>query len=264
MKKAIKFVLFILIVLVFSVVLFNSWFVKNSINTVGPQVLGVPVSVEKVRTFLLMGRINIKNLVIGNPDGFKTDNLFKLNELVIRFKPQSLLTGTIIINEISVISPEVTYEMSMGGSNIGALQERLAGDKKEEPKEEEEKPGKKIIIEKFVFNDGQVNLSLPGMMGTAMPIPLPAIEMKDIGKEDGGEGASFTDVIGKIFGAIFSSVTSVVTSSGKLIGDGAAAVGGAAADAGKAVGKGVADAVGDVIGIFGVKPDESAEEKKSE
>ncbi len=247
LKRILSGIVLLFLVLFVVVVFFASHVVRNTINTIGPVALGVPVSVDKVRAYPLRGKIHIQGLVIGNPEGFKTESLFRMGELHIDIAPRSMLTDTIIIREISVTAPEITYEMTLKGSNIGVLQKQLGGDAEEEPKPEEpepaaeEAPGKKVIIERFVLSDGKVSLSLPGMMGTALPLPLPTIELKDIGKEK--EGASVTEVISNVFGAIFKAVADVVTASGKLIGDGVSAIGGAAVDGVSAVGGAAVDGV---------------------
>ncbi|HMO03150.1 MAG TPA: hypothetical protein PKC67_10095 [Kiritimatiellia bacterium] len=296
MKKLLKFILVVVLLLVIALVFFAGPVVKNAVNQAGPGIMGVPVTLGDAKVSLLQGRIHLKDLVVGNPEGFKTDNLFAMGALNVEIDMASLFTDTIVVREIAVIRPEVTYEMTLSGSNVGALQEQMAGDAEpatDAPVEEEApapadeaKAGKRVIIEKFVLNEGQINLSLPAMMGTAVPLPLPPIELTDIGKE---KPEGLTDVIGDIFSAIFGAVTKVVTSSGKLLGDGvkavgqgaaavggvavdgvtavggvavdgAAAVGGAAVGAGKAVGKGVANAVGGVLNVLGGSGDEG--EKK--
>jgi hypothetical protein len=298
MKKLLKLILVLVLLLVIAIVFFAGPVVRNTVNKVGPGIMGVPVTLGDAKVSLLQGRIQLKDLVVGNPDGFKTDSLFAMGALNIDIDMASLFTDTIVVREIAVIGPEVTYEMTLSGSNVGALQEKMAGDPAETteaPAEaeapapaDEAAPGKKVVIEKFLLNEGQINLSLPAMMGTAVPLPLPPVELTDIGKE---KPAGLTDVVGKIFGAIFGAVTQVVTSSGKLLGDGvkavghgaaavggvavdgatavggaavdgvtavggaavdgAAAVGGAAVGAGKAVGQGVANAVGGVLNVLG-------------
>lgn len=267
-KKILGFGLVVLLVLAVIVIFLTSKVVENAINRAGPVALGVPVKVESVRAYPLRGNIHIKGLLIGNPEGFKTDHLFSMGELNVDVSARSLLTDTIIIHKIEVVAPEISYEMTLRGSNIGALQESLAGDKKDKEAEAEVETegGKKLIIENFIISDGMVRLSLPGMMGTAVPLPLPAIHLTDIGKEE--EGASLTDVIGKVFGAVFSAVTQVVSASGKLVGDGAkligegtVAVGGAAVDGVSAVGKGVAGAVGGVFNTLGGSKDEEKKDK---
>lgn len=281
MKKTIRIVLIVVVILFIGVMFFAGQLVKQSVNKLGPAVLGVDVSVGNVIVLPLRGLIRINDLVVGNPEGFKTDSLFKMTRLNIDIKMSSIFSDTIIVKDITVIGPEITYEKTLTDSNVSALEKKLGGDNAKKP--ETEKPddtagkegGKKVIIEHFALNEGQINLSLPGMMGSAIPIPLPALEMKDIGKDEDNSGASLTDVIGEIFSTIFSSVGKAVTSSGKLLGDGAkavgegamaagglavdgvSAVGGAVGDAGKAIGKGVAS-------LFGGGSDEEKSEKVSE
>jgi len=290
LKKILSIGLVVLLVLAIIVIFFASKVVENTINTVGPVAMGVPVKVESVRAYPLRGNIHIKGLIVGNPEGFKTDSLFSMGELNVDVSARSLLTDTIIIHKIEVVAPEISYEMTLKGSNIGALQDSLASDAEETETnaeaEVEKEGGKKLIIEHFVISDGKVKLSLPGMMGTAVPLPLPGIHLKDIGKEE--EGTSLTDVIGKVIGAVFATVTEVVSASGKLVGDGAkmigegavavggaavdgvsavggaavdgvTAVGGAAVDGVSAVGKGVAGAVGGVFNALGGSKDEKEE-----
>lgn len=277
MKTVLKFILFIFLAIILVMFFFGGPVIKNAVNKTAPIALGVPVSIGDAQLYPVRGILKLSDLVIGNPEGFKTESLFKMKELYFHFNVPSFFTKKVIIHEISIIGPEITYEATMNGSNVGVLQKNLEGDKekngdkpekKETPEPEDKKPGKKIIIEKFIMNEGRINLSVPGMMGTAMPILLPKIEMKDIGKENNQDGASRKEIRKTIFDAIFSSVIKVATSSGKLVGEGAKKigegaalisgaavdavgdVGGAAVDAGKAVGKGVAGAVGSVVGLF--------------
>jgi hypothetical protein len=269
MKKAIRIVLVALIVLLIALVFFTSHLVKNTINRVGPTLLGVPVSVAHVDISLIQGRVRLGDLVIGNPEGFATDSLFAMGGLNVDLSMASLFTDTIVVREIVVTAPVVTYEQKLTGSNVGALQKQLAGEAKEPAADEAPAaepdpaageaaaaPGKKVVIERFLLADGTVKVSLPGMMGTAVPIPLPAVELKDIGKEEeGGKGASLIDVIGKVLGAVFKAVIEVVASSGqllgdgvKLLGDGAMAAGGLAVDGVTAVGGAAVDGVSAVGG----------------
>ncbi|HMP88561.1 MAG TPA: hypothetical protein PJ991_00085 [Kiritimatiellia bacterium] len=252
MKRALKITAIVLVLLFIVLFFYLGQVVENAINHAGPRVLGVPVSVEKARIFLLAGRLHITDLIVGNPEGFKTDNMFNMHELSVRFSPRSIFTDTIIVHEVLIKAPQITYEQTLTGNNVGALQKQLGGADK--PKDSEPTaPGKKVVIERFYLTDGKVKLSIPGMMGTALPIPLPTIELKDIGKEK-EEGASITDAISSIFGAIFSAIGDVVMSSGKLLGDGARLVGdgvvtagGAVADGVSAVGRGLAGAVGSLF-----------------
>ena len=134
--------LVVLIVLILVINFFGGSLIKKGIETAAPGILGVPVTVEDVNFRLVAGKVGIKNLVIGNPEGFKSDYLFKLGTLKVSLDMGSLFSDTIIIEEIRVIEPGVTYELALGSSNIGKLLEHLEGDepKEKKPEAEEKKP----------------------------------------------------------------------------------------------------------------------------
>ena len=255
-------ILVVLIVLILVINFYGGAIVKKGIETAVPPILGVPVTVEDVSFRLLAGKIGIKNLVIGNPEGFKSDYLFKLGTLKVSLNMKSLLSDTILIEEIRVLEPGVTYELALGSSNIGKLLENLEGDepKEEKPKEEKaekpesDKPGKKVIIETFEFASGEIGVKAKMLGGKGVTVPLPTILLKDIGKEKEG-GASLVDIIREIIKAIAGAVTDVVTGSVKLLGDGAKAAAGMASDGVSAAGDAAlegAENVGDVA-VDGVK-----------
>ena len=229
--------LVVLIVLILVINFFGGSLIKKGIETAAPGILGVPVTVEDVNFRLVAGKVGIKNLVIGNPEGFKSDYLFKLGTLKVSLDMGSLFSDTIIIEEIRVIEPGVTYELALGSSNIGKLLEHLEGDEPKEKKPEDEKPekpksdkpGKTVIIETFEFAGGEIGVKAKILAGKGVTLPLPTIVMKDIGKEKEG-GASLVDIIREIIKAIAGAVTDVATGSVKLLGDGAKAAVGLAAD----------------------------------
>lgn len=223
--------------------------IREAINQSGPSLLGVDVSVQDVTFRPLRGHVQLKNLHVGNPKGYKTGGVFDLGLVEVQLKPGSLLSDTIIIETIKIEGPEITYERGLKDSNIGALLEQLGGGKAEEPKQpgETKKPepqtegGKKVIIRDLQVNGAQVKVSLTALQGVAAPIPLPPVHLTGIGEESGG--TSFGEALGKIIGAILGAVTDLVTGAGKLAVDGVTAVGGVAVDGAKAVGGAAADGV---------------------
>ena len=301
--------LVIFIVVFIATTFFLGAIVKTGVEKVAPGILGVPVTVDNVNIGIFRGKVSIKGLVVGNPEKFKSDYLFSLGELSVTLDLKSLSTDTIIVNEVIIKAPKISYEMALGGSNIGSLLDNLAKEEEEEKEEEKEEktvdpdaaPAKKVIIEKILLTDGKVSINVAALGGKGMTLPLPKIEMIDVGKEKEG-GASLVDVISEIISAIAKSVVKVVSGSVDLLGDGAkatldmtmkgaSAVGDAAGatlhmagdaagatigvagdaagatvdvagDAAKAVGKGAGKLVGGVTGIFKKDKDEAPKEEK--
>ncbi len=258
--------LVIVIVVIIGINFFAGSLVKTGVEKFAPGILGVPVTVENVNIGILRGKVSIKGLVVGNPEKFKSDYLFSLGKLSIKLDLESLSTDTIIVNEIIIKAPKISYELALGSSNIGTLLDNLAKEEDDEDNKEvkEEKPidpnappAKKVIIEKILLTDGKVSINVAALGGRGATVPLPKIEMTDVGKEKEG-GANIVDVVSEVIAAISKSVVQVASGSVKLLGDGAkaamdvtlksAAVVGDAA--GAAVGA-AGDAAGAAIGAAG-------------
>ena len=277
MKKLIKIMAVILVILVVLLTIgyFNSGkIVTTAINTMGPKVAGTEVSVDGFNLNLFTGKAELTGLLVGNPEGYKTENAIKLKNVLIDFKTTSLLSDTIVINKILVDAPKITLEQNItGGSNLKTIGENAAGGKekaaekkakaKEKKAEEkakekadakegkEAKPGKKIVIEQFLLTDGKIKVSVAGMQGFGATIPLPTLEIKEIGKEKGG--ASLTEVIQKILSSIINATTSAVTGAG-----------GFAADKVKDVGGLLSGVAKGIVGADKAEKDKETEEKIKE
>ena len=117
------------------------------------------------------------------------------------------------IKEILISGPEVTYEWKSDGSDREVLQQNVekfagigGGDSKSSGGESSlsgsDEGGKKLIIDRIILREGKVSVSADSafLKGKKLNAPLPNIELKDIGKEEGG--ASAGDVIAKVMDAM--------------------------------------------------------------
>ncbi len=273
--------LILLVVLVVILSIYLGSIVKLTVEKGGSALVGVPIKLEKVQFRLLRGYVQLKGFELGNPEGYKTDNAIRVGEITVDLAMRSLLSDTIEISRVYVNAPEITYEVGLGESNIGRIMKQMAGKEQQaEAKAPADKPaaakgeGKKVVIDDFLIENGKVKLSTTAAMGAAAPIPLPAIHLTGIGREEGKQGATPLEVATRIFGAIAGSVTDVATGALKLLGKGAAAVGsgaasaaGAAADAAGSAASAVGDGAGEVIkgvgGLLGLGGDKKEPTEKS-
>ena len=125
--RIIGIVLLVLVVVVGIVLARVGTIIKTSVNTFGPQVLGVPVSLEQASFYPLKGEIRMRNLVIGSPDEekFGTNAIFRLGGLSVDLAMKDILAGNVHIRDITVTGPEVWYQKTLTSSNIGRLLEIL-------------------------------------------------------------------------------------------------------------------------------------------
>ncbi len=203
--------------------------VKGGVETMGPKVLGVPITLEDVDISLLSGgtdiRASLDQLIIKNPEGYETDYAFSLPTIRVRVDRDSVLTDTVVIKEILIENPAITFEGSLLGSNLGDIQDNVKrstqsdSDDKTEEKTEKQKDGKEaeknIHIKLVTMKNAKINLSLFGGQAEAIELTLPDFELRDIGKESGG--TSFQKASAKIFDAIYAAIIKAVMKSGKLV-----------------------------------------------
>lgn len=270
MKTFLKIVLILLIVGAIGVLLIGpslNALVKTGVETMGSQVLGTSVTLKEVDISLipegdfLQG--NFIELVVKNPPGFQTDEAFWLPSIQIRLDRQSVLTDTVIIEEIVIDQPEVTFEGGLGTSNLDTINERLneysrgnssqSGEKatsesdqgkKETQIEQEKAHEKKLQINHVIVKDGTINLSMVSMKGLVFAVPLPDLHLRDIGTDSGG--VTIEEASAEVFDGVYASITETVSGSGKLVDEGTdqiertvEALGEAGEQAGRAILKGL-------------------------
>ena len=213
--------------------------VKHAAAAAGPLVLGTEIAISNADIHVFSGKIDMGGVVIGPPEGFDA-NLFELESIHFDMDTVSLLgSGPIVIHDISIERPVVTYELKGLHDNLHALLDKLGAS--EEKKEA--KSGRKVVIEHFKFEGGRVHVAL--VKGHGPVVPLPTIELSDIGRKSGGATAVEVtfDVLQSIVVGVLSAVGEVVGDVGGLAVDGVKAVGGAAVDGAKAVGGAAVDGV---------------------
>ena len=202
--------------------------VKKIIEDVGTQVAGVKVSVGGVKISLSEGKASISGLTVANPPGFSSDPAFKLGEVSVALDTGSLNKNPIVIKDVLVASPAVSYELASGGSNLDAIQKNVQaftakqGGGKAEPAKPADKAAdkgeeKKVVIDHLAITGGQVKLAAGGIPGAATTASLPKIEMKDIGKESGG--ASSAQVAQKVMDSLVNGAIKASTSFGNVLGN---------------------------------------------
>jgi len=176
--------------------------IRSAVETYGPQVTKSEVKLGSVNVSPFSGDASLSNVIVGNPQGFKTPSAFKLGAMSVSLDIRSLLSDTVAIREIVISAPEITYEMGPGGSNLAALQKNVeaytgAGAKSGSGTPQAQGAGKKVIIDRLRVEKSKLNVSAAApLQAQTATLELPDIEMKDIGKK--GQGASMADVVEKV------------------------------------------------------------------
>ena len=121
----------------------------------------------------------------------------------------------VIIKEIVITSPQVTYELGDGGSNVDAIQKNVDAYAKQFASgggEKKSGEGPKLIIENLYIRGGKIGVSAAFLAGKTLSTPLPDIHLKDIGKEE--KGADPGQVVKEVIDSMTSGVGSAVSGLG--------------------------------------------------
>jgi len=133
-------------------------------------------------------------------------------------KPMSVISDKIVIEEISIDAPEITYEFGLGKSNIGQILKNIEEFTGPSEEEESSESGKNIQIDLLKITNGKIKVSGQLLQGQALVIPLPPITIEGIG-QDSEDGTSIGESMKVIFSAINAETITAVTKSGKIVGD---------------------------------------------
>lgn len=219
--------------------------VEGIIEKEGTRVTQVAVALDAVDISLTDLKAGLRGLTVANPAGFKTERAVSLGEISVRLS-KDWDANLIVIEEVMVNAPEITYEIGSGGSNIAAIQQNVenfmnavSGGKSADtaasaPAEGGDgEAGPKVVINDLYIKGGKVNVSASLMQGKVLTTPLPEIHLEDIGKDSGG--ASPAEVVDQVIAAITESSGSAASSLdlSKL---GLSDISGKAAEMGKAAG----------------------------
>ncbi len=249
--------------------------IKAGVETYGTEITQAKVTLETVELDITSGRGALAGLVVRNPKGFKTPFAFKLGRISITIDTATVTSDPVVIKEIVITKPDITYELGPGGNNIDAIQTnvnaymaRFGGGKKagQDAKDSaKDSEGPKLIIRDLYIRGGTVNVSAAILKGKKMTAPLPDIHLTDIGGKK--KGATPGEVAEKILSSISKGASGAVAGIGigktlesleqslsgatKGLGDVTKGLGGVTKDIGSGIESGAEDVGKKLKSLFG-------------
>jgi hypothetical protein len=199
---------------------------KAAIEKYGTEAAQAQVAVNAVSLSPTSGEGAISGLTVANPSGFSTPRAFELGNITLKVDTSTLTQNPVVIRQVLIQAPKVTYERGNSGGNLEKLQQNVsayAGSQgaasssgsgsastssgSSSPASAEKKDEKKFIIEDLQMIDGQVTATASLLQGRQLSAKLPTIRMRDIGKDKGG--ATPAEISQRVIGTLASESSKV-------------------------------------------------------
>jgi len=188
--------------------------VKAAVEQIGSDATGTEVTLNEVEISPTSGSGALRGFRMTNPKGFAEGDAFKFDEVSLTIDITTVMSDPVIIKEIVIEKPEVTYAIGDNSSNVDEIQKNVndyagaegadsvGGDGSSE--------GPKLIIENLYMRNGTVSVTAPAMTDETLSAPLPDIHLTDIGKDE--SGATPGEVASQAMAAIVDSAKQAVQS----------------------------------------------------
>ena len=257
MKKAIKIIIgavvaivALVIILVLALPLWIGPVATGVANAIAPKITGTDFNLAHFGLNPYSGVLSVGGLDLSNPPKYEEKTAVKLDTFKVDLGMTSLCGDVIHVEDVALDGLYV-YASGLTGANFQDIAKHAQGDKTAEEKPAEAKPveakksegGKKVCIDHLVLKNIKVKI------GPMPAIPVPTIELKDLGKpKDANDkgGISFEELWKTIFAKVMESANALgngVKALGTLTGDGAKALGNLTGDGAKAAGEAAGKAV---------------------
>ncbi len=192
--------------------------IKKGVETAGPKVAQVDVTLDRVKLNLLGGTGELNGLRVGNPPGYKTESAMKLGTLSLALAPASLFSDKIHVKSILLVGPEITLEGGLKENNLTKILanvEKAAGPANTN---ETETAGstKKLQIDSLVVRGAKVTASLTALGGQPLTYDLPDFEMSNLGQ--GPEGITGAELSQRLLDKVFNKALAGLAEQGSALG----------------------------------------------
>ena len=169
--------------------------VRAALEHWGPDVTGVKVTVAEVALSPRDGRGRVGGLEIGSPAGFSAQRAARFGEVRVALDPATLTSDVILVRELAIESTQITYERGDKATNLDVIQKSIeVYAKASDPGGGKDGGGasskRKFVIERLTIRKARVMMTARGLGGQGLTFDLPDVELRDVGKRQGGLTAS--------------------------------------------------------------------------
>jgi len=225
-------VLFLVLVIAMVIVAFSlGGIIKSQVEKIGPQATKVDVKLKGAEVWCLAWRIQLQGFVLGNPPGCRTPSSIAVSDVMVRFKPTTLFSDKLVVENIVVKAPVITLEGGLSDNNLKKIEKNLddyigtssTAPNSTAPPASPAQPEKKLQVNDLVISGAklQVNTVLSG--GQTITVPIPDIHLTDLGA--GPQGITGVEVGQRVLHAVLNAATKALAKDATNLGKEAAGEG---------------------------------------
>lgn len=224
--KIVSGVLIVVVAVIVALVAFRSvWtgMIKSAVLKQISAMTGTKVTFESFSFAPIAGSVEIRNFVVGNPEGYHTEHALRFDALAVDLDVGSLFSDTIVIETILVDGLQVTFETGFTENNLLQIKKNIDAYSKTEKKAVEEKTPekapegtkKKFIIKKLDVVNCEATVAAKMIKNKAATLKMPDIHLTGIGEKSGG--ATAAEVADIIINGVIDSTDDVVDGTNSVI-----------------------------------------------
>lgn len=215
MKKKLLIALGIVVVLLVGGVLYVGYgldpVVKGVVESAGTEALGKPVTLESATLRPFAGHVALTGLVLPNADGFEEPEFLSTGFVEVKARPMSFFSDTVEVSEITIDAPKITLEVSLQGSNLGAIQKKLeekAGKKEkgEEPATSGDSKPLRMVVERIRVTQGTVVLAQSAFGKDREEFVLDEFVIEDLHSEDAEKVTTMPRILQRVVAGVLEQV----------------------------------------------------------
>jgi uncharacterized protein involved in outer membrane biogenesis len=217
MKKILTTIVLILVALVLVTVIvigvYLGQIVKKVVNTYGPQLTQTTVTVDTVTLSLLTGSASLKELVVGNPQGYKSPNAISVGKVAVGVDPTTVFANKVVVRSIRLESPAITFEGGLSGNNLSQILDNVdSSGGKSGPVSTNAATApasqKKLEVDDILISGAKADVLITSPVQREVNVTLPDIHLTDLGKSD--EGITGADLTRRVLSAITTATLEAV------------------------------------------------------
>lgn len=161
--------------------------VAAEVERLGSAAAGTPVTLQRARVDLAQGSVRLEGLAVANPDGYRSASALTVDRIDATLDTTLLDPRQLWLREVGIEGALATFEQAETGSNLQRLLERLAsrpaGDGSAAAGDD-----RQLVIDRLTLDGATVRILAEDSADPRM-MPIPGLELVDIGIAEGGASA---------------------------------------------------------------------------